>query len=49
MRGVPGTRTAGKTDALVQDGHRRTGGCMLDLMVSDAYPRLHAGDSAYLW
>ncbi len=38
VRGVPGTRTAGKTDALLQDGHRRTGGCMLDLMVSDAYP-----------
>jgi hypothetical protein len=35
---VPGKRTAVKTDALVQDVHRRTGGCILDLMVSDEYP-----------
>jgi hypothetical protein len=35
---VPGKRTAEKTDALVKDVHRRTGGRMLDLLVSDEYP-----------
>jgi hypothetical protein len=35
---VPGKRTAAKTDALVKDVHMRTGGRMLDLLVSDEYP-----------
>jgi hypothetical protein len=35
---VPGKRTAAKTEALVQDVHTRTGGRMLDLVVSDEYP-----------
>jgi len=35
---VPGKRTAVQTDALVKDAHMRTGGRMLDLLVSDAYP-----------
>jgi len=35
---VPGKRTAAKTEALVQDVHRRTGGRMLDLWVSEEYP-----------
>jgi hypothetical protein len=48
VRVVPGKRTAVKTDALVKDVHLRTGGCLLDLLVSDEY-RLQAGDAAYLW
>src|SRR5229473_7628826 len=44
---VPGKRTAVKTDALVKAVHMRTGGCLLDLLVSDEY-RLQAGDAAYL-
>ena len=47
VRVVPGKRTAVKTDALVKDVHLRTGGCLLDLLVSDEY-RLQAGDAAYL-
>jgi hypothetical protein len=35
---VPGKRTAVQTEALVKDAHMRTGGRMLDLLVSDAYP-----------
>ena len=35
---VPGKRTAAKTEALVKDVHARTGGRMLDLLVSDEYP-----------
>ena len=35
---VPGKRTAVKTDALVKDVHMRTGGRLLDLLVSDEYP-----------
>jgi hypothetical protein len=35
---VPGKRTAAKTEGLVKDRHRRTGGCMMDLLVSDEYP-----------
>jgi IS1 family transposase len=35
---VPGKRTAAKTDALIKDVHMRTGGRMLDLLVSDEYP-----------
>jgi hypothetical protein len=35
---VPGKRTAAKTEGLVKDLHRRTGGRMMDLLVSDEYP-----------
>jgi hypothetical protein len=35
---VPGQCTAVKTDAMVKDVHRRTGGRMLGLLVSDASP-----------
>jgi len=35
---VPGKRTAAKTEGLVKDMHRRTGGRMMDLLVSDEYP-----------
>jgi hypothetical protein len=35
---VPGKRTAVQTEALVKDAHMRTGGRMLDLLVSDEYP-----------
>jgi len=35
---VPGKRPAVKTDALVKDGHRRTGGGLRALLVSDASP-----------
>jgi len=38
VRVVPGKRTAAKTDALVKEVHRRTGGRMLDLLVSNASP-----------
>jgi IS1 family transposase len=34
---VPGKRTTAKTAALVNDVHRRTGGRMMDLLVSDEY------------
>src|SRR5262245_21715457 len=35
---VPGKRTAAKTEGLVNDRHRRTGGRMMDLLVSNEYP-----------
>jgi len=35
---VPGKRTAEQTEALLQDLHARTGGRMMDLLVSDEYP-----------
>ena len=35
---VPGKRTAEHTAALVKDVHARTGGRMMDRLVSDAYP-----------
>ena len=35
---VPGKRPAEQTEALVKDLHARTGGRMMDLLVSDAYP-----------
>ena len=35
---VPGARTVEYTDALVAHAHRRTGGRLLNLMTSDAYP-----------
>jgi IS1 family transposase len=39
---VPGKRTAEQTEALVKDLHARTGGRMMDLLVSDEYPAYKA-------
>ena len=35
---VPGARTIENAEAVVADFHRRTGGRLMDLMTSDAYP-----------
>ena len=43
---VPGKRTAAKTEGLVKDRHRRTGGCMMDLLVSDEYPAYPYSDTS---